>query len=99
MNDLIILVDTDNDAYRKSRPGGVYLYAVNMDDEIPTAIVEVEYINGDDIGMDEFGDLYINNAELTYHPATQSYRLYMTEMTRGNFVVIIRHFHDRVQVQ
>ena len=39
VNDLIILVDTDNDAYRKTRPGGVYLFAVNMDEEIPTSIV------------------------------------------------------------
>jgi len=41
--------------------------------------------------MRELGPIYINNAELTYSSKTKSYKLYMTEMTKGLFVIDFTH--------
>lgn len=41
--------------------------------------------------MRELGDIYINNAELTYNAATATYRLYISEMTKGLFMVEFTH--------
>ena len=41
--------------------------------------------------MRELGDIYINNAELTYNPTSKVYRLYISEMRKGLFMVEFTH--------
>jgi hypothetical protein len=41
--------------------------------------------------MDVQGDPYIVSADLSYHPETGSYRLYITEILKGIFVVEFTH--------
>jgi hypothetical protein len=52
---LIVLVDTDANSYKKTRPGAIYIFGLNYDEEEPTSLIEVEVITGDDIGMEELG--------------------------------------------
>jgi hypothetical protein len=41
--------------------------------------------------MDVEGDPYIVSADLSYHPETDSYRLYVTEIIKGIFVIEFTH--------
>ena len=46
-----MLVDTDNDCYRKSRKGGIYLYEISGDLDSEESLTQIEYIDGEDFGM------------------------------------------------
>ena len=82
-----MLVDVEEDAYRKKRKGGVFLYQVCSDEESWEPLVQIQYIDGDDFGMRELGDIYINNAELCHYPEEGIYRLYLSQMTRGLLIL------------
>ena len=43
----------------------------------------MEYIDGNDFSID--GPLYVVNADLSYHPDTDTYRLYITDIVKGVF--------------
>jgi hypothetical protein len=90
-NELLMLVDTETDPYRKSTKGGIFLYELSSDEDSEEPLTQLEYLDGEDFGMRELGDIYINNAELTYNAGTGTYRLYISEMTKGLFMVEFTH--------
>jgi hypothetical protein len=82
-----MLVDSVDDCYVKSRKGAIFLFEISDDLESDEALSEVEYIDGDDFGMRELGDIYINNAELFYLEEQKVYRLFVTEVNRGLLIM------------
>lgn len=66
-HNLVMLVDTDVDCYKKKRSGGIYLYEISDDIQSSSPLTEIEYIDGDDFNMKELGVINFNNAELIYN--------------------------------
>ena len=48
--------------------------------------------------MRELGDIYMNNAELVYNQDKDVYRLYVTEMTRGVFILEFSHILGQTDI-
>lgn len=61
-NEILMLVDTETNPYRKSTKGGIFLYELSSDQENEEPLTQLEYLDGEDFGMRELGDIYINNA-------------------------------------
>lgn len=93
-----MLVDAEDDCYVKTRKGGIFLFEINDDLESDEALSEVEYIDGDDFGMRELGDIYINNAELFYLQEQKVYRLYVSEVNRGLLIMEFQHLPGRADI-
>jgi len=45
-NELVMLVDTDDNCYRKSRKGGIFLFEVSGDLDSDESLTQLEYIDG-----------------------------------------------------
>jgi hypothetical protein len=91
VNELLILVDTSRNPFLKSRPGGIFLYAINFDLDENEAFEEIEFIDYSDFPTSSNAPQYIVNADLSYHPETNTYRLYITELTRGVYQMTLRY--------
>lgn len=89
-----MVVDSSNNPFLKKRPGGVILYALNEDFEEEQPLEELEYIDGNDFNIEGLSQLYIVNADLSYHPETETYRLYITEIIYGLLVLEFKHNFD-----
>ena len=46
VNELLILVDTEEDPYRKSQRGGIFIYEISGDDESEEPLIQLEYLSG-----------------------------------------------------
>lgn len=88
---LVMLVDTDRERSMTRREGGIYLFAINMRPDSSELLEEVDIINSDDFGgvagWDSSQKAYLSNAELTWTYEIDTYRLLITEETKGMFVV------------
>lgn len=80
--ELLMLVDTSRNPFAKTKPGGVILYALNFDLDEDEAFEQIEYIDYTDFTKSDKAS-YVVNADLSYHASTQTYRLYITELTKG----------------
>lgn len=67
MNELLILVDTEVDPFHKTRPGGIFLYAINFDLDENEAFEQIEFIDYSDFPTASDTPQYIVNADLNYH--------------------------------
>jgi hypothetical protein len=61
-NELVMLVDAEPDCYRKTSKGAIYLFEVSGDLESDDPLNQLEVLEGEDWGMRELGDIFINNA-------------------------------------
>lgn len=86
-HELVMVVDTEEDSYGRGRKGGLLLMAESGDLDNEEPLSQLEYIDGDDFGMRELGDIFINNAELTYNRERDVYLLYVTEKQRGLLIM------------
>jgi hypothetical protein len=49
-----VLVDTDANSYKKTRPGAIYIFGLNYDEEEPTSLIEG---GGDNRGRYRYGGI------------------------------------------
>ena len=94
VNELLIVVDVDEYPQFRIRNGGVFVYALNLDPISEIEMDELDYIDSNDFsaahGWDR-DDAYIGNAHLMYDGYDNTYRLYVTEITSGLFVLDFAH--------
>lgn len=74
----------------KSRTGGVFIYAFNFDLDEDQAFEEIEYIDFTDFTNSDKPE-YVVNADLSYHPETKTYRLYITEIRKGVYEIAFKY--------
>lgn len=90
VNQLLVVTDVDMYPQFRLRTGGVYLYALNLDPISSNEMDEIDFIDSNDFqgthGWDE-DDVYIGNSHLMYDNYDNTYRLYVTELTHGLFVI------------
>lgn len=66
------------------------LYSLNFDLDESEAFEQIEYIDYTDFtGEDK--PSYVVNADLTYHPETGTYRLYITEIKKGIYELTFKY--------
>jgi len=87
-------VDVDPYPQYLLRNGGVFVYALNLDPISQIEMDELDYIDSNDFqaahGWDN-DDAYIGNAHLMYDEQDHTYRMYVTELTNGLFVLDFGH--------
>jgi hypothetical protein len=101
MEDLMIIVDVDENPWSFDREGGVIIYAMNHDPFEPEIFDELEFIDTNDlIAANDWpgGPCFIANAHFTFVNSTSSYRLVITELTSGFFVVDFKWVKGRKSV-
>lgn len=85
-----MLVDSSRNPFAKTRAGGVILYALNFDLDEDEAFEQIEYIDYTDFTKSDKPS-YVVNADLSYHASTQTYRLYITELTSGIYEITFKY--------
>lgn len=74
----------------KFEKGNIFLYSLAFDQDSGEELDELEIINEDDLLLAQGyyrSSVYIGNSHLTYSSANRAYRLYVTEVDSGLFVV------------
>ena len=90
MQDLVLIVDVDKDPFKLQREGGVIIYAMNHDPFEPEIFDELEFIDSTDLSTANDwpgGPCYIANAHFAFTNISETYRLVITELRHGLFVV------------
>ena len=97
----MIIVDVDERPWSFDREGGVIIYAMNHDPFEPEVFDELEFIDSNDLsaanGWDG-GPCYIGNAHFAFTNITGTYRLVITELRNGFFVVDFKWTKGRKSV-
>lgn len=102
MEELMIVVDVDENPWAFDREGGVLIYAMNHDPYEPEIFDEIEYINTDDLtAANDWvgGPCFIANAHFSFTNISGTYRLVITELRNGLFVVDFRWTRGRKSVE
>lgn len=102
MEELMIVVDVDENPWAFDREGGVLIYAMNHDPFEPEIFDEIEYINTDDLtAANDWvgGPCFIANAHFSFTNISGTYRLVITELRNGLFVVDFRWTRGRKSVE
>jgi hypothetical protein len=102
MDELMMVVDVNERPWSFDREGGVIIYAMNHDPFEPEIFDEVEYINSDDLAAALHwpgGPCFIGNAHFSFTNLSNTYRLVITELRSGFFVVDFRWTRGRKSVE
>jgi hypothetical protein len=102
MDELLAIVDVDERPWSFDREGGVLLYAMNHDPFEPEIFDEIDYINTDDLtAANDWpgGPCFIGNAHFSFTNITGTYRLVITELNSGFFVVDFKWSKGRKSVE
>lgn len=100
--DLMIIVDVDERPWAMDREGGVIIYAMNHDPFEPEIFDELEFIDTNDLenALDWIGGpVYIGNAQFAFTNQTQLYRIILTEIRHGIFIVDFKWTRGRKSVE
>jgi hypothetical protein len=95
-------VDVDENPWRLDREGGVIIYAMNHDPFEPEIFDELEIINTDDLAAANDwigGSVFIGNAHFAFTNDSQTYRLVITELRNGFFVLDFKWVKGRKSVE
>lgn len=101
MQELMIVVDVDERPWSFDREGGIIIYAMNHDPFEPEIFDEIEYINTDDLTVANDwpgGPCFIGNAHFAFTNITDTYRLVISELRNGLFIVDFRWARGRKSV-
>lgn len=102
MEDLMILVDVDENPYSFNREGGIIIYAMNHDPYEYEIFDELEFINSDDLTAASDwpgGPCFLGNAHFAFTNETNLYRLVISELRNGLFIVDFRWVKGRKNVE
>lgn len=102
MDELMMVVDVNERPWSFDREGGVIIYAMNHDPFEPEIFDELEYINSDDLAAALHwpgGPCFIGNAHFSFTNISNTYRLVITELRNGFFVVDFRWTRGRKSVE
>lgn len=102
MEDLLIIVDVDERPWSFDREGGVIIYAMNHDPFEPEIFDEIEFIDTNDlIAANDWigGPCFIGNAHFAFTNLSETYRLVITELRNGFFVVDFKWVKGRKSVE
>lgn len=94
VGDVVAVVDTSVYPEYRINKGRVFLYALEMDAENGEIMDELEVIDeGDLVGHGGFKgeEVFIANSHIVYDYEKDTYRLYITEVSGGLFVVDFKH--------
>ena len=101
VNYIVMIADTD-EPYYMHRAGSVFLYALNMDPDTGEEMDLIETIDSNDF-MGSHGwdneDAFLGNSHLVYDKQDNAYRLYVTEMYKGLFVMEFKHNFGDNEIQ
>ena len=90
VHDVIMVVDQNAYPEFKLMTGSVFLYSVSVDPDTLEEFELLDEIDNDDLqaahGWDQ-DTAYIGNAYMTFSSLTNAFRLYITELNNGFFVV------------
>ena len=101
LGELVILVDVDENPFGLSREGGIVIYAMNHDPYEPEIFDELEFIDSTDLtAANDWpgGPCFIGNANFVWTNITDTYRLVITELRSGLFVVDFKYVKNRRSV-
>lgn len=88
---IMILVDVSPLPSSRVRSGGVFVYAISLDSIADEKFVELDYIDTNDLsaahGWQATQDVFVGNAHLVYSGEAACYRLFITEVDHGLFIV------------
>jgi hypothetical protein len=102
LQELMIIVDVDENPWRMDREGGVIIYAINHDPYEPELFDELEVIDTNDLNTATDwpgGPCFIGNAHFAWTNMTDLYRLVITELNSGFFVVDFKWVKNRKSVE
>ena len=102
MEELMMVVDVDERPWSFDREGGILLYAMNHDPFEPEIFDEIEYINTDDLTVANDwpgGPCFIGNAHFAFTNISNTYRLVVSELRNGFFVVDFRWTRGRKSIE
>lgn len=102
MEELMMVVDVDERPWSFDREGGILLYAMNHDPFEPEIFDEIEYINSDDLTVANDwpgGPCFIGNAHFAFTNISNTYRLVVSELRNGFFVVDFRWTRGRKSIE
>lgn len=99
VNDILMLADTPSNPEYLTELGAIYLYQLSFDSESGEEMDEIDVIdNNDFVGIAGWSEdeAYLGNAHLLRSGVTDAYRLYITEIRHGIFVLdfIKAHISD-----
>jgi|JI61114C2RNA_FD_contig_51_3816721_length_1184_multi_1_in_0_out_0_2 hypothetical protein len=87
----MILVDVSSQPASRIRGGGVFVYAMSLDSVSDQRFVELDYIDTNDLinahSWPANQDVFVGNAHLIYSSEVQRYRLFITDVRNGLFIV------------
>ena len=98
----MMLVDVSQNPSSLSREGGVIIYSINHDPNDPEMFDELQFIDTDDLmSANDWPNTrrcYIGNAHFVWTNETDVYRLIITELKHGIFIVDMRYSKVRDSV-
>lgn len=102
MGELLMVVDVDENPYSFDREGGIIIYAMNHDPYDWEIFDELEFIDSDDLqAANDWpgGQVFIGNAHFAFTNETNTYRLVITELRNGLFVVDFAYTKGRKSLE
>jgi len=87
---LLLLTDVDENPFLRQREGGVILYGFNANIDEPEFFDELEVFDSNDfLAADGWTQdrAYISNSHIAWTNSTELYRLFITELDHGLFVI------------
>jgi hypothetical protein len=97
----MIIVDVNEVPYSFDREGGVIIYAMNHDPYEPEIFDELEFIDSTDLSAANDwpgGPCFIANAHFAFTNLSSTYRLVITELRNGLFIVDFKWTKGRKSV-
>uniref|UniRef100_A0A1J3J7T5 Uncharacterized protein n=1 Tax=Noccaea caerulescens TaxID=107243 RepID=A0A1J3J7T5_NOCCA len=102
LEELMFIVDVDERPFSFDREGGIIIYAMNHDPNEPEIFDEIEYINTDDLTVAADwpgGACFIGNAHFSFTNISDTYRLIITELRNGFFVLDFKWARGRKSIE
>ena len=102
MQELLVIVDVDERPFAFDREGGIIIYAMNHDPFEPEIFDELEFIDSTDLSAANDwpgGPVFIGNAHFAFTNKTDTYRLIITELRHGLFVLDFKWTKNRKSVE
>lgn len=102
-HELLFLTDVDDNVFLRQREGAIIIYTYNADINEPEFFDELEVIDSNDLIGAEGWDtkktkVYIANSHIAFTNETGLYRLFITEVDNGLFVVDFKWLPGRDEI-